>query len=197
MKNLTVTQKIITAGVTFALAGTIVGCASQSKAKEEQVSTSAIEQTYSNKSEQNPITEYLEQEDPSSAVEEAITLMVEGAENVSEASEKTKESEAYQEAKEETLENFITLSEFLQGDAEIAGYTIDEVKESTVEFAEDSWQELDSDLEKIYPDYKQKLKEKGVKFLDWLEDKSTDVFAWGYNKYQDIKEKTLEKARNK
>ena len=54
--------------------------------------------------------------------------MLESAEQLSESSEKAKQTEAYQNAKEKTKENFDDLFRFLLGEKEIAGYTINDVK---------------------------------------------------------------------
>lgn len=173
-----------------ALAFTLVGCSKDNSNDDisvEEISAAAIE----NESDESIIKSNIENAD--SAVEAAIGIMLEGGEKLVQDSKEATQTESYKEAKEEALNNFITLSEFLRGEREIAGYSVDEVKEDTVEYAEEAWGALDDDLERIYPDYKEKLKEKGKKFLEWAEEKGTDIAAKGYDKYQELKEKTVEK----
>lgn len=193
MKNLKIINSEITSLLLAGtLAFTLVGCSNSNTEKKEDIKPEKIEQVESSAS---IIEKNLE--DADSAVEAAIGIMLEGGEKLAEDSKEATETESYIEAKEETLENFITLSEFLRGEKEIAGYSIDEVKEGTIEYAEQSWETLDEDLERIYPDYKEKLNEKGGELLDWAEEKVTDVAAKGYDKYQELKEKTLEKTKKK
>jgi len=172
-----------------ALAFTLVGCASTNKA---DTSSSSLSQN--TKSEETIIKKNID--NANNAVEAAIGIMIEGTEKLAESSEKAKQTESYKEAKEEAINNFITLSEFLRGETEIAGYNIDEVEDSTKEYAINALNDLDDDLERIYPNYKEELKAKGIKLLDWFEEKGTDTAAKIYDKYQDLKQKTLEKSKN-
>ena len=195
MKNLKIINSEITSLLLAGtLAFTLVGCASANTKPKEDIKPQQIQQIES-KSSDSIIERNLE--DADSAVEAAIGIMLEGGEKLAQDGKEATQTESYQEAKEETLENFITLSEFLRGETEISGYSIDEVKEGTIKYAEETLETLDEDLEKIYPDYKEKLKEKGKEFLDWTEEKVTDIAAKGYDKYQELKEKTKEKTKKK
>ncbi len=178
-----------------ALAFTLVGCASSKENVKDDISADQVSEVIYQESNDSIIKSNLDNAD--SAVEAAIGIMLEGGDKLVQDSKAATQTESYQKAKEEALDNFITLSEFLRGEREISGYSIDEVKEDTIEYAEEAWAVLDDDLEKIYPDYKEKLKEKGRKFLDWAEEKGTDLAAKGYDKYQELKEKTLEKTKKK
>lgn len=182
------TTSLLLAG---ALAFTLVGCSNSNQNTDTSATSEPIEMS-ANSSDESIISKNIEQSD--TAVEAAIGIMLDGSSKLAESSEESKNTESFQEAKEESMQNFITLSEFLRGEAEIAGYTIDEVGDNTKEFALESLDELDSDLERIYPNYKEEIKEKLKEAGAWLEEKGTDLAAKGYNKYQELKQKTLEKA---
>lgn len=188
-KNLTITQKALSIGTALVLAGSLTACASNTKQSE---TSQPVTQTQTISSESSTAFSI----DPSSsAVENAISIMIDEAEIIADATEETKNSEVYQEAKEESIENFITLAEFLRGEKDINGYYVDDVEQSVVEYAEGAMVTIDGDLERVWPNYKEELKEKGLELLDYLEEKGTDWAAKGYDKYQELKEKTLEKAR--
>ena len=189
IKNLKINKnQIITLLLSGTLSLTLVGCTTPSK---QSTSSSSIEAS-AKQEEPSIISENIENAD--NAVEAAIEIMIESADRLAESSEKAKQTESYQEAKEEAIQNFITLSEFLRGETEIAGYSIDEVKDSTKEYAINAINDLDNDLEKIYPNYKEVLKTKGIELLDWLEEKGTDIAATAYDKSQELKQKPLEKT---
>ncbi|MBQ9011044.1 MAG: hypothetical protein IJ093_00130 [Bacilli bacterium] len=175
------------------LAGTlalpIVGCSS--KKQEENYQQPSMEQIQ--ETQKQP--EEIQTEDPSTAVESAITIMIDGAERLSEASEEAKQTESYQNEKEEVLRNFDVLFGFLFNHKEIDGYTIDDVSESTKERAKEALFELDKYIEVYIPDYKEKAKEKLQDAKEFLEDKGSDAFAWLSDEYDNLKEKTLEKKK--
>lgn len=198
MKNLKIVNKELTAALMAGvLAFTLVGCANTNTKEKEDIKTEKIENIASSESAESDALVEKNIENADNAVEAAIGIMVEGGEKLAEDSKEATETESYKKEKEKALDNFITLSEFLRGETEIAGYSVDEVKDETIEYAEESLYTLDEDLERIYPGYKEKLKEKGEKFLEWAEEKGTDLAAKGYDKYQELKEKTLEKSQKK
>lgn len=198
MKNLKIVNKELTAALMAGvLAFTLVGCANTNTKEKEDIKTEKIENIASSESAESDALVEKNIENADNAVEAAIGIMVEGGEKLAEDSKEATETESYKKEKEKALDNFITLSEFLRGETEIAGYSVDEVKDETIEYAEESLNTLDEDLERIYPGYKEKLKEKGEKFLEWAEEKGTDLAAKGYDKYQELKEKTLEKSQKK
>ena len=198
IKNLTIMQKTGSIITALVLSGTLIGCTSKNHEETPVVSSSdiAMIETSSNVvSDKNFIEKNIEDSD--SAVEAALGIMIEGTETLAQQSEEAKNTEAYQEAKREALENFDDLYGFLFAEKEIAGYTREEVQESTIEYAEETLYDLDNYIEGYFPEYKDKLKEKMKKAGEWLEEKGTDLAASGYNKVQELKEKTLEKAKNK
>ena len=198
MKNLKIVNKELTAALMAGvLAFTLVGCANTNTKEKEDIKTEKIENIASSESAESDALVEKNIENADNAVEAAIGIMLEGGEKLVEDSKEATETESYKKEKEKALDNFITLSEFLRGETEIAGYSVDEVKDETIEYAEESLNTLDEDLERIYPGYKEKLKEKGEKFLEWAEEKGTDLAAKGYDKYQELKEKTLEKSQKK
>ena len=163
-----------------ALALTLTACSNNTQTAEITSDTTAIEQL----AEEDSITSNIE--DADSAVETAIGIMVESADQLAQSSDEAKETEAYQEAKEEAIDNFATLYGFLFEGEEVAGHTIDEVKDSTRERAANALQDIDEDLNEIAPNYKEKIKEKYNDFKDYLNsDEFKDKLAEDYNKIQD------------
>ena len=191
------------------LAFTLVGCSSSKVNPKDDITPDQVAAVVENQSEEEVLENSLDSvssdksiiernlEESDSAVEAAIGIMLEGGEKLVSDSKAATQTESYKEAKEEALDNFVALSEFLRGEREIAGYSIDEVKADTVEYAVEARDALDEDLEIIYPNYKERLKEKGKELLEWAEEKGTDLAAKGYDKYQELKEKTLEKSKKK
>ncbi len=191
------------------LAFTLVGCSSSKVNPKDDITPDQVAAVVEDQSEEKVLENSLDSvsssesiiernlEESDSAVEAAIGIMLEGGEKLVSDSKAATQTESYKEAKEEALDNFVALSEFLRGEREIAGYSIDEVKADTVEYAVEARDALDEDLEIIYPNYKERLKEKGKELLEWAEEKGTDLAAKGYDKYQELKEKTLEKSKKK
>ena len=209
IKNLNIMQKVGSIITSFVLAGTLIGCTAKNKEEStdaniasselviENINSSSMEliDSANSSSDASFVEKHIEESD--SAVEAALGIMIEGTEKLSEASEQAKSTEEYKEAKEQALENFDDLYGFLFNEEEIAGYTREEVQESTIQYAEETLYDLDNYIEGYFPEYKDKLKEKMKKAEAWLEEKGTDLAASGYNKIQELKEKTLEKAKNK
>ena len=205
--------KIMKGAMAIAIAGSLtaglVGCTSNEVMEEnynevttEQVTSANEEATVeevntnvatSDQSNTNEATV----EEASSTVDDAIDEMIDNAKDLASTSNKEKFSEAYEETKEQTKENFREVVDFLFNGGEIAGYTASEVKEETVEKAEDGLEIMDGYIESYIPDYKDRAKEKLHNAGDYLEEKGTDIAAGIYNKYQDLKNKTIEKARSK
>lgn len=182
------------------LAGTLsfslMGC-SVSETKSEESSQTPIEEPQN--TEDVAVTDagqeaVTNEEEASNAVEAAITLMLDEAEFLASASEEAKQTEAYQQAKEQTMDNFDTLFTFLFQGGEINGYTIHDVSDSTIQMAKDALYSLDNYIEQYIPEYKEKAKAKLQSARAWLWDKSTDLGAYlsekGSQWIDDVKEKS-------
>lgn len=209
-------MQVFKAGTTLLLTGTLVlsmaGCAKQSQSAEvssSSITTEQIKDAYTEKgssssaaelssaSSTSPGIEVINNnlENADSAVEAAIGIMLESAEQLSLASDQAKETEAYQKAKEETKQNFDDLFRFLLGEKEIAGYTIDDVKDSTKETVLNALFTLDNYIEEYIPDYKNKAKEKLNSIKEWLtSDETVEKIAEYYNKFRDYKDRIIDTA---
>ncbi len=189
--------------LTGALALSISGCAKENQSAQIESNSYTSSQSVSESSEAastSPGKEIINNniENADSAVEAAIGIMLESAEQLSESSEKAKQTEAYQNAKEKTKENFDDLFRFLLGEKEIAGYTINDVKTTTKEKAIDALFKLDNYIEEYIPDYKNKAKEKLNDIKEWLtSDETVDKIADYYNKFRDYKDRIIEEADKK
>ncbi len=195
IKNFSLTQKAGAVLTSFALVTTLVGCGNTKSTSEEPEVDTAI--GASTEKPQIDSEVLASQEEASSAVESAVTIMIESTEALAESSEEAKQTESYQAAKETTKQNFDDLFGFLFQDEEIAGYTISEVGRNTVSFCKDGLVTLDAYIESYIPEYKDKAKEKLKSAGVWVEDKLTDLGAWGINKSSELKEKTLQKYYDK
>lgn len=197
INNLKMTKnKIMSLLLAGGLAFTLTGCSNQAQTAEVTSNSVAYEEideteAYEETNEDNIVERNLE--DADSAVESAIGIMVEGADELAQASDEAKQTEAYQNEKERVIENFKDLYGFLFEGEEIAGYTADDVKEGTKERAENALVAIDEDLEEIAPNYKERIKDKYNDFKEYLNsDEFKDELADKYNKikdkWQDIKD---------
>jgi len=112
------------------------------------------------------------------AVETAITIMIDGASTVGNATDEFKQTKEYQDAKEELISNFDTLLGFCFNNQEINGYTFSDVSDNTKEKAMSALNILDDTIERNIPDYKDKAKQKLKEFGAMVYDKSTDLGAY-------------------
>ncbi len=197
IKNLSFKSKAGAVVTSFALVTTLAGCSNESSSSEEITVDTTMEEIVEEPQIESDVTSSGEQEKASSAVETAVTVMIEGAETLAEASEEAKQTESYQAAKETTKQNFDDLFGFLFQNEEIAGYTISEVGDKTVIVCKDALYTLDEYIEYYIPEYKENAKEMLKNAGAFIEDKATDVGAWGLNKAQELKEKTLQKYYDK
>lgn len=201
-RNLNLSKKMVMMLLAGGLSFTLVGCGvNETKNSNEENITNeqSVDDVALNTEEKNFIEEEYDKVEGSNAVEAAITIMTDSASELANATEELKQTESYQKTKEQAMDNFDTIFNFLFNGEEINGYTVNDVSDSTVEMAKKSLGTLDSYIESYIPEYKEKAKEKLSDAGEWLWDKSTDLGAYvmdkGTNWLDDAKEKSEGKQR--
>ena len=201
-RNLNLSKKMVMMLLAGGLSFTLVGCGvNETKNSNEENITNeqSVDDVAVSTEEKNFIEEEYDKVEGSNAVEAAITIMTDSASELANATEELKQTESYQKTKEQAMDNFDTIFNFLFNGEEINGYTINDVSDSTVEMAKNSLGTLDSYIESYIPEYKEKAKEKLSDAGEWLWDKSTDLGAYvmdkGTNWLDDAKEKSEGKQR--
>lgn len=185
IKDLKVSNKLLLLIMAGTLSMSLVGCASNEVNTDNNADTPKEQPAEEATNGENTVidsvkdavnTEY-DKIKEDNAVEAAITIMLDGAEKVGNATDEFKGTEGYQEAKEELISNFDTLLGFCFNGEAIDGYTIHDVSDSVKEKAKSALYTLDGYIERNIPDYKDKAKEKLEKAGAWIFDKSTDLGA--------------------
>ena len=133
--------------------------------------------------------------DADTVVEKSITGTIELAKTVAEATDEFKQTEEYQQTKEQLINEFDTLVNWLLGNTEIDGYTINDIGSDTVDLAKDAVSYIDDVIESYIPEYKDKAKEKLSALGEFIWDKSTDVGAWLLNKGEEFADDVNEKRK--
>ncbi|MCI9084773.1 MAG: hypothetical protein HFH46_04085 [Bacilli bacterium] len=201
-RNLNLSKKMVMMLLAGGLSFTLVGCGvneTKNNDKENITNEQNVDDVAVTTEEKNFIEEEYDKVEGSNAVEAAITIMTDSASELANATDEVKQTESYQKTKEEAMDNFDTIFNFLFNGEEINGYTVNDVSDSTVEMAKKSLGTLDSYIESYIPEYKEKAKEKLSDAGEWLWDKSTDLGAYvmdkGANWLDDAKEKSEGKQR--
>jgi len=205
IKNLKFSNKLFSLILAGTLSMTLVGCGSNEVNTTENTNTTNEQPSEEATNSQNTVvdgvkdavsSEY-EKVKGDNAVEAAITVMLDGAEKVGDATDEFKQTEEYQEAKDQLVSNFDTLLGFCFNDKEINGYTIHDVSDNVKEKAKSALYTLDGYIEKNIPDYKEKAKEKLKAAGAWLYDKSTDIGAAVVDKGSQWLDEVKEKAKQR
>jgi len=202
INNLKFSKKLFSLVLAGTLSMTLVGCGANEVNNTENTNTTneqPNEEATNNVVDgvKKTVTDEYDKIQGDNAVEAAITVMIDGAEKVGNATDEFKQTEEYQEAKKELVSNFDTLLGFCFNDQEIDGYTIHDVSDNVKEKAKSALTTLDGYIEKNIPDYKEKAKEKLEKAGAWLYDKSTDLGAYVKEKGSTWLDDVEEKAKQR
>lgn len=202
INNLKFSKKLFSLVLAGTLSMTLVGCGANEVNNTENTNTTneqPNEEATNNVVDgvKKTVTDEYDKIQGDNAVEAAITVMIDGAEKVGNATDEFKQTEEYQDAKEQLVSNFDTLLGFCFNDQEIDGYTIHDVSDNVKEKAKSALTTLDGYIEKNIPDYKEKAKEKLEKAGAWLYDKSTDLGAYVKEKGSTWLDDVEEKAKQR
>ena len=178
-------QRALTGVFGAALVVTLASCGTTAENKSQDISTNEpIESPETPTEEQtNPETneEVKTQKEKDTAAEEAISIMVDGANDLKESASDAANSDAVQEEWVRSLENFKVLSDFIFNGGEINGVTFDELSEEGKQYARNALSSIDDVLEYLVPGYKERFK-------DWL----TDTAANGLDSLSELKNRGAE-----
>ncbi len=171
-------KEILTAFVGASLALTLASCGSVSEEKVQETAT-PIENTEVQT--ENTNTEELTQEEKDTAVETAITLMIDGANELKDSASQSANSEAVQEEWSRALENFKVLSDFVFNGGEINGVTFSELSDEGKEYAKSALGTLDGILEYLVPNYQER-------FRNWF----TNTTAEGLDTLSELRDEGIQ-----
>ena len=177
-------KKIYTQGLiaifSISLISTLTGCQPD---KTQTMTDTSNTQTKQNQS-TDEIEEYLKmQKEKDTAAEAAISIMLDGAENLKNSAQESANSEEVQYELDKAMDNFHVLSDFIFNGGEIDGVTFNDLSEEGKQNAKKALNTLDNTLDDLIPNYKERLKNwftdtaaKGLDALDSLKDKGSEVW---------------------
>ena len=176
-------RKMMTAICGVAFITTLAGCGNNTvENKTQDTSTpETIEnvETPTNTEEVNETSTTQTEQD--TAAEAAISLMLDGANNLKESASDAANSEAVQQEFARALQNFKVLSDLVFNGGEINGVTFNELSDEGKEYARNALSSLDEILNYLVPNYQERFKE-------WL----ADTTANGLDLLSDLKDTGLE-----
>lgn len=165
-----------------ALATSLIGCGSKSTVNTEQTSTTQeMTTTQDNSNLDSTDSSNENSSESSSRLEESLEVVLEGGKKLDDAASEAANSDAVQDEFENSLQNFIDLDDFINGEKEIDGISYDELSDSVKEKVISARDSLDNSLEKTHPNYKSDFKE-------WFTDKAASAL----DKFSDLKDQGLE-----
>lgn len=143
----------------------------------ESVETQNNEQTNTENNDTTPET----QEEKDSAAEAAISIMLDGADQLSESASNAANSEEVQGHLETSMQNLKDLTDFIFNGSEINGVTFSELSDEGKQKARDALSTLDDTINYLIPNYRER-------FRDWF----TDTTANGLDALGELKDEGLE-----
>ena len=121
------------------------------------------------------------QEEKDSAAEAAISIMLDGADQLSESASNAANSEEVQRHLETSMQNLKDLTDFIFNGSEINGVTFSELSDEGKQKAIDALNTLDETINYLIPNYRER-------FRDWF----TDTTANGLDALGELKDQGLE-----
>ena len=159
------TKPILTALCSAGFTITLTSCGNNVATQENnEINNQPLTETQNDSVENDVLTEQMQKD---SAAEAAISIMIDGANNLKESASESANSEAVQEELARALQNFKDLSDFIFNGSEINGVTFSELSDEGKQAALNALNTLDDTLNYLIPDYKERFK-------DWLTDTAAD-----------------------
>ena len=177
-------KTILTAICGVAFVATLTSCSSNVNEQkiEDTTSQETIEnvETQNNEQTNTESTNLETQEEKDSAAEEAIGIMLDEADQLSESASNAANSEEVQGHLATSMQNLKDLTDFVFNGSEINGVTFSELSEEGKQKVKDALSSLDATLNYLIPNYRERLKE-------WF----TDTAADGLDALDELKDKGL------
>lgn len=159
------TKPILTALCSAGFIITLTSCGNNVATQENnEINNQPLTETQNDSVENDVLTEQMQKD---SAAEAAISIMIDGANNLKESASESANSEAVQEELARALQNFKDLSDFIFNGSEINGVTFSELSDEGKQAALNALNTLDDTLNYLIPDYKERFK-------NWLTDTAAD-----------------------
>ena len=178
-------RTILTAICGVAFVATLTSCSSN--VNEQKIEDTTSQETIENVETQNneqintESTNLETQEEKDSAVEEAISIMLDGANQLNESASNAANSEEVQRHLETSMQNLKDLTDFIFNGSEINGVTFSELSDEGKQKAIDALNTLDETINYLIPNYRER-------FRDWF----TDTTANGLDALGELKDQGLE-----
>ncbi len=180
-------KTVLTAICGVAFVTTLTACSSNVAVQktEDTNSQESIESVETQNNEQtnteNIDTTLETQEEKDSAVETAIGIMLDGANQLNESASNAANSEEVQRHLETSMQNLKDLTDFIFNGSEINGVTFSELSDEGKQKAIDALNTLDETINYLIPNYRER-------FRDWF----TDTTANGLDALGELKDQGLE-----
>lgn len=180
-------KTVLTAICGVAFVTTLTACGSNVAVQktEDTNSQESIESVETQNNEQtnteNIDTTLETQEEKDSAVETAIGIMLDGANQLNESASNAANSEEVQRHLETSMQNLKDLTDFIFNGSEINGVTFSELSDEGKQKAIDALNTLDETINYLIPNYRER-------FRDWF----TDTTANGLDALGELKDQGLE-----
>ena len=178
-------KNVLTAICGVAFVATLTSCSSNVNEQkiEDTTSQETIEnvETQNNEQTNTGSTNLETQEEKDSAAEEAISIMLDGANQLNESASNAANSEEVQRHLETSMQNLKDLTDFIFNGSEINGVTFSELSDEGKQKARDALSTLDETINYLIPNYRER-------FRDWF----TDTTANGLDALGELKDQGLE-----
>lgn len=178
-------KTILTAICGVAFVATLTSCSGNVNEQkiEDTTSQETIEnvETQNNEQTNTESTNLETQEEKDSAAEEAISIMLDGANQLNESASNAANSEEVQRHLETSMQNLKDLTDFIFNGSEINGVTFSELSDEGKQKAIDALSTLDETINYLIPNYRER-------FRDWF----TDTTANGLDALGELKNHGLE-----
>ena len=178
-------KTILTAICGVAFVATLTSCSGNVNEQkiEDTTSQETIEnvETQNNEQTNTGSTNLETQEEKDSAAEEAISIMLDGANQLNESASNAANSEEVQRHLETSMQNLKDLTDFIFNGSEINGVTFSELSDEGKQKARDALSTLDETINYLIPNYRER-------FRDWF----TDTTANGLDALGELKDQGLE-----
>ena len=180
-------KTILTAICGVAFVATLTSCSGN--VNEQKIEDTTSQETIENVETQNNEQTNTEstdttletQEEKDSAAEAAISIMLDGADQLSESASNAANSEEVQRHLETSMQNLKDLTDFIFNGSEINGVTFSELSDEGKQKAIDALSTLDETINYLIPNYRER-------FRDWF----TDTTANGLDTLEELKDEGLE-----
>lgn len=179
--------KIVLAATSFALITSLAACGPSTNQKTVEPEEPTTSQTPS----EDTDTRTEEEKEADTKIGQAMEIMKDGFDKLSDSASDVANSEATQEALENSFQEFDDLTGFLFNGEELGGVKFDDLSESGKETVLNFFNSVDSKVDEWIPNYKERFEDwtvrtgaKGLELLNKAKDKILDWTGKVEEEYQ-------------